>query len=556
MGMQFRFSFFWIKFISVVSVLFLLSGFINPKEKEISQAKLDSIGMGTSIHLLVGTDGLPGAYQQLQDMNIHWIREEIPWREVEQTPGQFQWYYSNGSTYRDFHFMLEEAEKHDLEVVAVLSTGPAYLPHVYPDQTVDADLLVENWENYVQAVVDRFGDKIDYWEISPQANRAETWGKVMFPTNLDAVSPPNPFLFARMLSTADKIIKKHNSRDIVILGGLYSSLTNNCETTPLVFLSEIKKAGAWKHFDVIGLNPAWENNPPEAWMPRGPEVNIDSMYCDPNSIEQSNLIHEFRTIRDFASQNGNKPIWITELGWKEDWLTYSATQHYLSNDQVEANYVVRSIIPLMTEKGIDKIFWNSLYDNPENPGFVLGPDGQQALKNVGRLLGGARSLGQFQQLSSYATPQDLGIYEFRFRKEGRLIIYAWTASGGEAPFPVTFEGLPGKHYRAYAANTTDLSIDAGMELAVNDDQSLTIYVNEFPVILIQQNPSLYASLSHRMDDGISKMVDQQKSKVDSWVDTQIANVGEKVLNWAEDKIYQLLNQSFDRIEENLTSRNN
>ena len=83
-------------------------------------------------------------------MNIHWVREEIPWREVEQIPGQYQWYYANGSTEIDYHFMLEEAEKHDLEVVAVLSTGPVYLPHVYPNQTVDVDLLVENWKNYVR----------------------------------------------------------------------------------------------------------------------------------------------------------------------------------------------------------------------------------------------------------------------------------------------------------------------------------------------------------------------------------------------------------------------
>ena len=553
--MGIRFSFFWLKIVGTIFLLILISGFIKPKEKELSQSKLDSIGMGSSIHLLVGTDGLPGAYQQLEEMNIHWVREEIPWREVEQIPGQYQWYYSNGNTYRDFHFMLEEAEKHDLEVIAVLSTGPAYLPHVYPGQSVDVDLLIENWENYVQAVVDRFGDQIDYWEISPQANNPETWGEVMFPTNLDAISEPNPFLFARMLTTAEKVIKKHKSKDIVILGGLYSSISNTCETTPIKFLSEMKNAGVWRHFDVIAVNPYWENNPPEAWMPRGPEVDLETNNCDPNKTTSSNLVHEIRLIRDFVNENGKKPIWITELGWKEDWVAYSSSQHSLSKDQVEANYVVRSIIPLIAEDDVEKIFWYSLYEDPENPGFVLGPDGQLALRNIGRLLGGARTLGQFQQLSSYATPQDLGIYEFRFRKEGRLIIYSWTASGGQAPYPITFVDLPGKKFRAYAANTSDLSIETGMELTVDDDQSLTIYVNEFPVILIQQNPSLMASLSQRLDDGINKLVDNQKKRVDSWVDVQISNFGERILDWAENKIYNLLNKSFDRIEENIIIRN-
>ena len=49
--------------------------------------------MGSSTHLRVGIDGLAGAYEQIESMNINWVREEIPWSEVEQTPGQFSWSY-------------------------------------------------------------------------------------------------------------------------------------------------------------------------------------------------------------------------------------------------------------------------------------------------------------------------------------------------------------------------------------------------------------------------------------------------------------------------------
>jgi hypothetical protein len=261
-------------------------------------------------------------------------------------------------------------------------------------------------------------------------------------------------------------------------------------------------------------------------------------------------------VRDYATQNGNKPIWITEIGWHEIWLAYPAEQHGLSRDKIEANYVVRSIIPLISEEGIQKIFWYSLYEDPEYPGFVLGPDGQQAIRNLGRLLGGARSLGQFQQNSSYGTPQDLGIYEFRFRKEGRLVIIAWTASGGQAPYPITFSDLPGKNYRAYATDTLDLSVDGGMELSVDSEKSLTIYVNEFPVILIQQNPNLMMSLKSRIDDGMNKMVSKQKGRMESWIHTQISKLGDKALEWVEGKIYGLLNKTFDDIEDNMSIRNN
>ena len=45
--------------------------------------------MGTSTHLRVGIDELGKAYQQLEEMNIHWIREEFPWSEIEQNPGEY-----------------------------------------------------------------------------------------------------------------------------------------------------------------------------------------------------------------------------------------------------------------------------------------------------------------------------------------------------------------------------------------------------------------------------------------------------------------------------------
>ena len=95
--------------------------------------------------------------------------------------------------------------------------------------------MISYWEGFVQAVVDRYGDQIDYWEIGSEPNNPVEWGKVMFPTVLDATSAPSPFLYARMLSTAEKIIKKHNNRDKVILGGLYNSSNTDCQTNPIAY---------------------------------------------------------------------------------------------------------------------------------------------------------------------------------------------------------------------------------------------------------------------------------------------------------------------------------
>ena len=271
-------------------------------------------------------------------MNIHWIREEFPWSEIEQSPGEFVFSYDFGQTYRDFDSMVALAKRHGLEVVAVLNSGPAYLYHNYPDQPVDADDLLRYWEGFVQAIVDRYGDDIDYWEIGSEPNNPQQWGKVMFPTVADAISSPSPFLYAQMLSTAEKIIKKHNNRDMVILGGLYNSSNSDCTTNSVAYLADLVNAGVWDSFDIVAIHPFWQNNPPEVWMQRGPSTDIASGECYSDIENQMNLIGEIRYINEFIKEYGKKKIWITEIGWNEDWLNLIGSQNGFDSDQIELKF--------------------------------------------------------------------------------------------------------------------------------------------------------------------------------------------------------------------------
>jgi hypothetical protein len=547
MAVKFRTITALIKIGFVVLILFSLGSVIAP-QGEMGTSPLDSIGMGTSTHLRIGIDQLGSAYQQLEDMNIHWIREEFPWSEIEVTPGQYSFNYDVDLVTRDFDSMIALAKRHDMEVVAVLSGGPTYLYHSYPDQPVDADELISYWQGYVQAVVERYGDQIDYWEIGSEPNNPAEWRKVMFPTVSGAQSTPSPFLYARMLSTAEKIIRTHNRRDTVILGGLYNQPDSDCLSNPIAFLSGLVNAGVWDDFDVIALHPFWQNTPPEVWMQRGVATDISSGDCNPDVQAQSNLVGEIRSVNEFAQAHGEKPIWITGLGWKEDWLSAIGSQNGFSDDQIESNFLVRSIIPLITEDQVKKVFWYSMYDDPNNQGFSLSGQGTIALKNIGRLLGNARPLGQFQEssdLNTQRTSDEIGLFEYRFRKEGRTIIYTWAANGGAIPYQITLENLPGKSYRAYAIDAVDLSTEAGMELEVSEDQSLTIYVNEILALLIEEKTNMISSVKYRIEDGLDNWLSNLKAGANSWVNQQKQILIQKALDWAEGSILNFLNKVVD-----------
>jgi len=534
------------KFGIVIVSLFSIS-FLNKPKEEIAKNPTDRIGMGTSIHLDIGIDKLGSAYQQLEEMNIHWVREEFPWSEIEQSPGSYSFSYNFGQIYRDFDSMIALAKRHGLEVVAVLDSGPAFLYHNYPDHPVDVDELILYWEGFVQSVVNRYGDEIDYWEIGSEPNNPQQWGNVMYPTIPNAVSSPSPFIYARMLSTADEIIKKHNKNDLVILGGLYNSSQSDCATNPISFLSDLVNAGVWDNFDIVALHPFWQNNPPEVWMGRGPRTDKLTGTCNPDLMDQTNLIGEIRQINDYLQQFGKKKIWITEIGWNEEWLSTIGAQNGFSSDQIEANFLVRSIIQLLSEDQVEKIFWYSFSDDPANPGFSLSSQGRNAMKNIGNLIGNAKALGQFQKYSDLGSPNELGLFEYRFRKEGRTIIIAWAANGGAIPYPIKMEDIKGEKFLAYSIDSTDLSQNNGMKLEVSEDHSITIYVNEIPAIMIEDKPNILSSLKFRIEDSTSRWLSNQKENANNWVNQQKQKLINSALDWAEESFLNLLNKIVDKL---------
>ena len=130
------------------------------------------------------------------------LRVELPWNEVELTSGAFVWTYQNEKGYLDYDQLFNRLIKRDIRPVAVLSGGPVYLSHLYPQQPVSREGLLENWENYVRAAVQQFGKQVDYWQVGGILNDPQYWGKLMFPAAVDPEADADTELYAEMLKSA------------------------------------------------------------------------------------------------------------------------------------------------------------------------------------------------------------------------------------------------------------------------------------------------------------------------------------------------------------------
>ena len=498
--------------------------------------KIDGFGIGSGTHLRVGTAGLSSALDEQQWMGVHWSREDLPWSEVEYPIGQMRTELPFGEAYWDFNLLLSESAQRDIQVVFILDYQPYYLR----DQPFSPDVFLAAWERYVKLAVDTFGDKVDAWEIENEMNSRMFWGKVVRSDGGNA--EPDPAFYARMLQAAYKIIKQKDPGDVVVLGGLVTITDSDCATNPYVYLGGLYNLGAWDSFDVISFHPYWSANNPEAFIPRGKAHSPDTGACL-DSVATRNLIGETRELRDLANKLGAKPIWITEIGWSNDWLVQRPSERGTTTDVVEADYLVRTYVPLLSEEGMDKLFWYTQVEplnSAEN--FTLGSNGKQAFRNLSLLLNGGKALGQVQGQNDRGGAADDDVYEYRFSNSGKTIVVAWKARGGDVVRNVALQDISASTVRVYLCDAEDISDTAGIELAVNSN-SIQVDLTEHSVLIVFEDANLLEKAWNDFVESVQKWWDEQSESVQrqikEWWNEQSKKLADQFDQWWADFQKQL-----------------
>ena len=506
-------------------------------------ASKDDFGMGISTHLRVGAGGLSTSLDNLQSSGVGWIQEEIPWNLVQQTPDSFQWTFGTSDFAYDFDALLSEASNQKLNVLAVLGGGPVFLPHVYPGSPVNSDSLLQAWSTYIQSVVDRYGDRIDYWQIGRDVNLSAFYGSLLYPTIDGAIANPDPVLFEKLLQSAYEIIKAKDGGDTVILGGLEMSSTD-CTNNPFSFLGQLQVAGAWKYFDALGVEifrgAAW----PEQSIPRGNGYDVLSGACLLGTTRNANLLEELRSVRAFTNQFGSKPIWITGVGYHASEIQRLAEMRGSETAIVESDLLARTLVPLLSEPYIEKVFWYTFMDEPNRSSWALGPFGQLTYSNLSAMLRGARAEGQIIEPEMQAE-----LVEYRFEKDGRSIIVLWRTSGGEAPQVATVHALTGDTAVAYPADSVEFSASTGFRLAVAPEGNTLVQVGERPLLIVAQSSDSLAQMKAGAEDQFAGVQDSVKTGAKNlWEDakTAISNQVSRWLNGLKESLMQSIKDKLDQ----------
>jgi polysaccharide biosynthesis protein PslG len=261
--------------------------------------------------------------EAVAELGVRWVREDLHWHRVQPSPDVWDWTFTDAA--------LRELLSRNINVLGVLGPSVGWATPQRNDTPNDVSYYppdTERFLEYVRGVVTRYRRYVKYWEVWNEPDHDYFWQP-----RSDAAA------YTRMLIRTAETIRSIDPEAKILIGGF-----NPFDTT---FLRTVAEGGAWNSFDILAIHP----------------------YVNPYEPESGNLIAAADGVRTLAARYGNKPIWVTEVGWASGPSDRDA-RGLITPDQ-QASYLVRAML-LLWQAGVEQIFWYNLKDDPGNPYGLIG----------------------------------------------------------------------------------------------------------------------------------------------------------------------------------------
>jgi hypothetical protein len=262
--------------------------------------------------------------QLTQNAGFEWIRQQVVWRDIEDPDnGIFGW--------EELDRIVAAVDAYDRKLLVNIVQSPtAYnATNGLPD---DPQTLA----NFIELMIERYGDKIHAYEIWNEPNLAHETGGTIVPEDVGH--------YVEILKASYTRIKQLNP-DALVLAAASSSTG---VTNPSIALSDedfyramyTYNGGEVRNFfDIQAVHPGGSANPPDTMWPDNPSTAQG--WTDHPTFYFRHVENVRRWMEEYGM--GDKKMWITEFGW----ATQNNTPGYEFGNQVsfedQANFITGAI---------------------------------------------------------------------------------------------------------------------------------------------------------------------------------------------------------------------
>lgn len=250
-------------------------------------------GINTFLFQEVDEEKIRRSLQMIKDAGFGYVREQIPWQELERGGKGNYWDERwNRPTWDHLDQLVDLINEYDLELIARLDYPPdwALPPGTTWHATPPANY--EDFGDFVYAVVSRYKGKIKYYQIWNEPNLTIEWG----------LQPVNAADYVRLLKIAYTRAKEADPNVVIIAAALAPTIeTGPLNLSDIEYLRQMYEAGVKGYFDIASLNPYGLRSGPD-----------DRRFSDTDT----NFSRPIRAREIMVAYgDGDKPIWASETGW-------------------------------------------------------------------------------------------------------------------------------------------------------------------------------------------------------------------------------------------------
>lgn len=284
---------------------------------------VSSFGINTFLQQEVEPEKRARSLDMARDAGFAFIRQEFPWEDIEiHGKGDFVDRRNDPAgvdAWAKYDQIVDLAEERDIEIMARLSNPPSWTraqgdaggTQAPPDDFND-------FSDFAAIVAERYRGRIRYYQIWNEPNGNEEWGR----------QDVDPEAFTELLCLAYRRIKEVDPEAIVLAGALTPTLAmDGRNMNDLIFLQRMYNAGAGNCFDVFSAQGYGLWSGPTDRRLRPTVINY------PHNL----------FLRDMMVRNGegDKPIWISEMGWNTVPESITPTYGRVTEEQ-QARYAVEA----------------------------------------------------------------------------------------------------------------------------------------------------------------------------------------------------------------------
>ncbi len=275
----------------------------------------------------------------LKELHVHWIRYQLNWSDIEIQPGQYDWHKLDTA--------VALANANGIHLTFPLQIAPHWALHqacAHRRLLPDAQAMA----TFASAVAHRYNHHTNHGYIESYEVGNEEFDSLWTGDWNESVSCRQPDFVGPVLKATYLAIKAASPNARVGMNSIWWVNTPHIHD----YMNWLYENHYGSYFDFANFHYYICNANPDGTIGDRPSFDI-----------------EWQTIHNVMAQHGdgNKPIWVTEVGWNISSVYQSA--RCIVTPQQQAQYIVATAQSAMASRVIQHIFWYTI--NRERDGMSL-----------------------------------------------------------------------------------------------------------------------------------------------------------------------------------------